>query len=517
MNNRSVFIIWIIILCHSIGFSTQGQERIDRSVTRQGSASASNQGRDRINTIHSKLSHSPGLEGSLELLNFCREQPEEIRKILTSAFNNFSVNPWVTFTDLADNSEFVTLCEKNNMVITGGPMLGNAAPDGIDIWVRTLYPASVEIRISNQGKSQVFGPVQSTGGTDLTAIVQVRGLIPETIYNYEVLVNGKTLIKNENTVFTTLPLPGSPGRTSIAFGSCFHRWGLCNQLLANQIKARRPMALLLNGDIAVQDRLNNIAMHRADYFLRDLHNAWKSLAASFPVYATWDDHDYFNNDLYNIPEGYTIEDKEAVCEVFRNSWNNPPYGLKEKGGGVFFRTRIGPADIIMLDGRYFREKGNFLGTEQMKWFEEQLLDCKGPFIIISNGTMWSDYVSDGKDSWGLYDPESREKIFSLIEKNHIGGVLLISGDRHGTRGFKIPRPSGFEFYEFECAGLGGRVGPDPINSEWKTQLFGLSGEYAFGEFTFNTTLQDPTVTFRLINERGTIYYELTLNRSQLTP
>lgn len=184
-------------------------------------------------------------------------------------------------------------------------------------------------------------------------------------------------------------------------------WGLCNQLLANQIISRKPLALLLNGDIAVQDRLNNISMHRADYFLRDLHNAWKSLASSLPVYATWHDHDYFNNDLYNIPEGYTREDKEAVCEVFRNSWNNPPYGLKGKGGGVFFRTRTGPADIIMLDGRYFREKGNFLGPEQMRWLEEQLTDCKGPFIVISNGTMWSDYVSDGKDSWGVFDPESR--------------------------------------------------------------------------------------------------------------
>ena len=170
----------------------------------------------------------------------------------------------------------------------------------------------------------------------------------------------------------------------------------------------------------------------------------------------------------------------------------------------------------MLDNRYFREKGNFLGDEQMAWLKEQLLDCKGPFIILSSGSMFNDYVSK-KDSWGSIDPEAREEIFSLIEENNIGGVLLISGDRHGARGFKIPRPSGFTFYEFEMGSLGGRVGPPPINAEWDTQLFGVSGEYTFGEFSFDTNLPDPEVTFKAIHERGTVFYKITLKKSQLTP
>jgi len=83
----------------------------------------------------------------------------------------------------------------------------------------------------------------------------------------------------------------------------------------------------------------------------------------------------------------------------------------------------------------------------MDWLKTQLMDCKGPFIILSSGTRWSDYVSNGKDSWGRFDPAGREKIFQLIEDQQIGGVLLISGDRHGARRFRIPRPSGFESYE----------------------------------------------------------------------
>ncbi len=474
-------------------------------------------GQTYLNQFHREKARALDLQGSLHLLNLCEKQSENIQLIYKSAFNKFETNLDYSFADLAKENDFRQFCEKNGMINLGGPMLGNVSPQGVNVWVRTLYPTTVEVCVEGEGENKIFGPVNSSYETDLTAIVKVSGLKSDTKYKYNVKIDGKLLKTDDETFFMTLPKENQAVKTNIAFGSCFHRWGLCNQRLSEQIRSRNPSAMLLNGDIAVQDRNNNIGMHRADYLLRDFHTAWKKLAASIPIYATWDDHDYFDNDLYNIPAGYTEDDKIAVCKVFRNSWNNPPYGIEADNGGVFFRTRIGPADVIMLDNRYFREKNNYLGDEQMKWLEEQLLDCKGPFIILSNGTMFSDFVSDGKDSWGAFDPEGREKIFSLIEKHKIGGVLLISGDRHGARGFRISRPSGFNFYEFGAASLGGRVGPPPIRADWNTQLYGVSGEYAFGEFSFNTILPDPEVTFRLVHESGTVFYELTLSKSQLTP
>ena len=464
-----------------------------------------------LGKIHGKKSHNSSLEGNLHLLNLCAEKPDYINKIYKSAFTNFETDINYSFSDLSNHEDFRHMCEANGIMHTGGPMLGNVSPRGVDIWVRTLYPTEVEVRVD--GKT--YGPISSSVESDLTAVVKVAGLKPDKKYAYEVLVDGKTLKLLSETFFVTPP-ENEPAKTRIIFGSCFHRWGLCNRQLSNRIRKREPLALLLNGDIAVQDRNNNIALHRADYLLRDFQTAWQDLSANIPVYVTWDDHDYFDNDLWGTPKEFTKKDKEAVSDIFRTSWNNPPYGSGKNEHGVYFRTRIGPADVIMLDNRYFREKGNFLGDEQMEWLKEQLLDCKGPFIILSNGTMFSDYVSK-KDSWGAFDPEGREKIFRLIEENKIGGVLLISGDRHGARGFKIPRPSGFNFYEFEMGSLGGRVGPPPIKAEWNTQLFGVSGEYTFGEFSFDTTLPDPEVTFRAIHESGTIFYETTLTRSHLTP
>jgi alkaline phosphatase D len=59
---------------------------------------------------------------------------------------------------------------------------------------------------------------------------------------------------------------------------------------------RGNKALLIYGDIAVQDRMFHFGLHRFDYFMRDQHAAWGKLQANLPVYAAWDDHDFMNND-----------------------------------------------------------------------------------------------------------------------------------------------------------------------------------------------------------------------------
>ena len=127
-------------------------------------------------------------------------------------------------------------------------------------------------------------------------------------------------------------------------------------------------------------------------------------------------------------------------------------------------------------------------------------------------------MSKAKDSWGSWDIPGREEIFDFIEKNRIGGVLLLSGDRHGARGFKIKRPSGFTLHEFEAATLGGVPGPGPFAPDKSTQIFGYSGGLkAFGEFTFDMSKPDPEVTFRLINEEAKELEKHTFRCSQLAP
>jgi alkaline phosphatase D len=458
---------------------------------------------------------TPDLKTDINVLNQCEKQPEKIKELYLAARGFFAARADATYADLVQDAAFKKLCDQEKLLLLGGPMLGCIAPDGASVWVRTARPARVEVRV--EGVAQPFGPVESTVESDLAAVVPVTGLKPGGRFAYEVLVDGKPADLPKHAAIAT-PLD-TRDKTRIAFGTCPHRWGLGNSRQAELILGRQPVAMLVYGDVAVQDRYNNLAMHRADYFMRDCFAAWRRLACTLPLYASWDDHDYFGNDLAGIPPGYTDADRRGVRDVFRRAWVNPAYGAKDEG--IYFRTRIGPADVIMLDTRYFRtgrKKGSYLGEDQLAWLEKQLLACQGPFIILSSGTMWSDYVSGGKDSWGACEPAARERIFSLIEKKRIPGVLLISGDRHGARGFRIPRPSGFVFHEFEPASLGARSGPEVSKPEWKdVQLFGIDKQYAFGEFEFDTVPADPSVTFRLIDENAKTLFEIALRRSELTP
>ena len=465
------------------------------------------------------------LVGNMQLLNLWGDRPEAVQCLYEAAYKALAARPEASFADLARDETVQRLCVEAGVTHFGGPMLGAVRPDGAAVWLRTLRPARVEVRVTGNGQEKTFGPVASTEQSDLSAVVEVTGLKPDTRNPYRVLIDGKPINIAAGAVITTSPAPG-PAKARVAFGSCFHRWGLGNERQAETLSQREPTALLVYGDIAVQDRDNHLGLHRADYLLRDFHPAWQRIVASVPVYATWDDHDYFNNDKWGLPKGYTEKDRQGVWEVFRHAWNNPSYGFNDDRRGVFLRTRVGPCDVIMVDHRYFRTArtndsdpgGNFLGPDQMRWLEKQLLDCKGPFVILSCGTMWSDYVGNGKDSWGVYDSKGREEIFSLIEKHRIPGVLLTSGDRHGARAFRIPRPSGYNFYEFEPASLGGRGdGPPAIIRNCDAQLFGVRGKYAFGEFSFDATLSDPQVVFRLVQDTGETLYELKLTRTQLTP
>jgi phosphodiesterase/alkaline phosphatase D-like protein len=187
-------------------------------------------------------------------------------------------------------------------------------------------------------------------------------------------------------------------------------------------------------------------------------------------------------------------------------------------GSCFHKIGVHNPNLMRL----IAERGNhamlLLGDPQMQWLIKTLKASTARFILLTSGTMWSDYMSKAKDSWGSWDVPGRDAIFDVIEKNRIGGVPLLSGDRHGARGFKIQRPSGFTLYEFEAATLGGVPGPGAFAPDRSAQLFGYGGGLkAFGEFTFDMSKPDPEVTFRLINEAAQELEKHTFRRSRLTP
>lgn len=459
--------------------------------------------------------HKGTLEIDTKLLDSYGPPPAGLRQFYLDARALFHDNPGAAFTDDA----IVQVAKQHAVPLMGGPLLGDLRSDGVSFWLRPATSQTITVRAGGRAV-QSDSPVP---GEDVR--LPLTGLNPATTYTYTVQVGGQSVAEGR---FTTAPVAGSADTFRVAFGSCCHKIGVHNPNLFGQIVNRRPHVMMLLGDIAVDDRNNEINMHRADYQLRDVSSAWRHLAANVPLYAAWDDHDYFDNDLSGIPRRYSADDRDNVRAVWKQNWNNPstPAGRK----GIYFSTRVGPVELIMLDtrsyrnGRQRRQYGSYLGERQLTWLKQTLRRSAAPFKIISSGTMWSDYVSKAKDSWGSWDTQAREEIFSLIEQEQIGGVLLVSGDRHGARGFRIPRPSGHTFYEFEPATLGGVSGPAGLVKDCPEQLFGYSGQddsgqnfVACGEFTFDLSDSDPQVTFRLITQFGEIKEEIPLSLSELTP
>ncbi len=472
---------------------------------------------DTIATRHKvtlKEAHIGNLEIDTMLLDSYGLLPENFRQFYLDVRYVFSKTSDADFT----NTNIIKAARKCDLPLMGGPMLGNLSEEGVTLWLRPSATDPLEVRVTQSDGRNERLYMKNSIEPGVEQRIVLDGLSSDTDYRYIVCAKKRRIAKGS---FTTAPASDKKGMFKLTFGSCFHKIGLHNPNLINEILKREPQAMMLLGDIAVDDRENQINMHRSDYLLRDVSQPWRLLSANIPLYACWDDHDYFNNDLSGIPKGFIEADRKAVREVWHQNWNNPANDKK----GIYFNKRIGPVEVIMLDTRSFRENerrgqyGSYLGIEQLTWLKETLRKTAAPFKIISSGTMWSDDISNGKDSWGTWDIEAREELFNLIESENIPGVLLISGDRHGARGLTIPRPSGYKFYEFEIGTLGGVPGPSAMAKDATNQLFGYNGEgtVAFGEFTFYTEGDKLSVIFRLIDELGSILEKYTLSYSQLTP
>ena len=471
---------------------------------------------ERLHHVTLKQAHTGTLEVDTLLLDSYGPPPGNIRQFYLQSRAILSEKKDRDFT----HPEIIESAKKNGIALMGEPMLGDLGSDRVSIWLRPARRDLLTIKLGDEDGKVIRQFKSGSIEPGVAKRIIIDGLTPDTHYRYSILSDENILA---NGHFTTAPTPKEKGVMRLAFGADFHKIGLHNPKLFREISKREPRVMLLYGDSAVDGRKGMVNMHRADYLLRDSSQAWKKFVSHTPVYATWDDWDYFANDKSGVPKQYKHSDRKAVRAVWHENWNNPIRDKERKG--IYFSTRLGPVEIFMLDTRSCRQNEKrgqhacYLGKAQQEWLKKGLKESNAPFKILSSGTMWSDYVSKAKDSWGSWDTKGREEIFSLIESEKVGGVLLLSGDRHGARGFKIPRPSGFAFHEFGVGTLGGVPGPPALVENCPQQLFGYEGEgtIAFGEFTFDTSRKDPTVTFRLISESGEHLEKHILPLSQLTP
>ncbi len=261
-----------------------------------------------------------------------------------------------------------------------------------------------------------------------------------------------------------------------------------------------------------------------------LRQEYRELLASTGIYATWDDHDMYS---YDSAGGYGLDTqpyKMPNFRVFEQNWNNPFNGIQPQVPGAFFNHRIGDVEIFMTDGRFYRydprlakddkevKPYTMLGPEQKQWLLDSLKKSTAKFKILASGTMWhEDADKRGADSWaGPNSPfqKERDEIFDFINQEKINGVILISGDRHRTDIWKTERSKAYPLYEF----LSSKMTNMHRHAAREEALWSRSekGENYWGQLDFDTTLKDPTVTFKAVRSDGKLLKEFVLKLSEIS-
>ncbi len=400
-----------------------------------------------------------------------------------------------------------------------GPMLGQTIGDGISIWVRTVEEAEVQavaMPAEGAGKTTRSQAVRTTLENDLSAVIQLKGLKPQTDYRYHVLVDGHRADQRDLT-FRTFAVEGQPTKFRLAFGGGAG-YVPQNERAWKTIQSKRPDILLLLGDNVYSDDPTTPEMQHYCYYRRQSRAEFRSLVASTPVYSIWDDHDFGTNDCSGGPEIELPAWKRPVFEVFRKNWVNPYYGGGDAQPGCYYDFYLGDVHFIMLDGRYYRNlqaadqgRPTMLGPVQRKWLLEKLEHSKGRLRVLCSPVPWVfEAKGDSRDTWNGFR-EERNEIFDHLARHKMTGVILVSADRHRSDLWEIKRPDAYTLYEFNSS----RLTNQHVHKEMEQAVFSYNKKQSFGLIDFDTTADDPTIVYRILTIDGEEVFDFELKLSQL--
>ena len=432
-------------------------------------------------------------------------------------FGRFLAGPRDLLQPLTESTEFQEYAKAHPLVgLLHGPMLGTVTDTSAKFWVRTTdeVPVQVWVGESETPDSPIESAVVKTRrDRDFTAVLAIDGLKPNTKYHYGLSINRASL--STKWFFRTFPANGEKGRFQIGFGGGA---GYTPQYerMWNTITSRHLTAFLFLGDNVYIDNPTRQAVQQYCYYRRQSRPEYRGFIASTPIYAIWDDHDFTTNDAGGGPLIDKPSWKIPVWRTFTYNWNNPYYGGGRDQPGCWFDFSIGDVDFFMLDGRYYRDdpksdNPSMLGKAQKRWLLGKLKSSDATFKVLASPVPWSDGAKPGsRDPWQGYMGE-REQIFSFLEANKINGVILIAADRHRSDAWRIERDHGYDLYEFESS----RLTNIHTHKIMPGSLFGYNEKCSFGLLTFDTTKEDPHMTYQIVNIDNEIIREFSLKRSQL--
>jgi len=240
--------------------------------------------------------------------------------------------------------------------------------------------------------------------------------------------------------------------TKLAFGSCNH--GHLAQPMWSVIESHQPDLFLWTGDVVYADT-TDVDKMRAKYQQQLDRPEYIQFTKNVEVTGIWDDHDFgINNGGKNNPI------KAQAQQIFLNFIGEPADSVRRSQEGVYTSATYGSGEntvkIFLLDARYHRDltgsgRADILGDAQWQWLESEIKSSTAAVNIFVSGVSVMSRQIPFAEEWNDFK-WSRKKLFAIVHKHQIPGVLFLTGDRHFSSHLS-GKVHGQVYHEFMSSGL----------------------------------------------------------------
>ncbi|OUS31036.1 metallophosphatase [Thalassotalea sp. 42_200_T64] len=338
------------------------------------------------------------------------------------------------------------------------------------------------------------------------------------------------------TASLSLFAPAQATAQKILFGSCSHQDKAMPIL--NAINDENADLFIFLGDNIYGDTTNMQDM--ADKYQRLGKNPGiKTLRSTTATIAIWDDHDFGENDA-----GAEYPQKENARKLMLDFWQEPKNSARyAQKDGIYTAYMYGEnhhkVHVILPDLRWNRDplvnvgmteyqtirkpknmgpyapnrsKGaSMLGETQWRWLENELQKPSAIKIIGSSLQLLAEFT--GWESWANF-PYDRERLFALIKKHQVNGVVIISGDTHWGEMSMVSKNLDYPLWEITSSGL---------TEEWKDvspnkhRVGNFTSKVNYGELLIDWQQKDPTIKLSLKDIDGKIFTQQEMRLSSISP
>ncbi|MDV6317032.1 alkaline phosphatase D family protein [Idiomarina sp. HP20-50] len=322
----------------------------------------------------------------------------------------------------------------------------------------------------------------------------------------------------------------------ILFGSCSHQGK--DIPIFNSIIKDDPDVFVFLGDNVYGDT-EDMSVLQNKYEKLGAKPGFKKLKKQAELIAIWDDHDYGANDA-----GKNYPKKEASRDIMLDFWGEPEDSVRRtRDSGIYTSYTYGEGEesihVILPDLRWNRDdiahvtreqyvnerkpenmgpytpvndpNASMIGEKQWQWLEQELQKPARIKIIGSSLQLLADFT--GWESWANF-PADRQRLFNLIKKHKVNGVILISGDTHWGEISYYDKELDYPLWEVTSSGL---------TQEWKNvspnkhRIGQPISEVNYGALNVDWDKKDPVVTLGLYDESGDVVNEHSFRLSTLEP